>query len=571
MRVTFFDVEYANIKNKSICQIGILSKVANSKDEPIKIDLTINPEDNFDDTCIRIHGITSDKVKNAKTFPQIWKDIETYFTNAIIVGHNVASSDLDALCKTLNRYSISIPELYYICTYNMAKQVIPSFEISDYSLTTLCKYFGLNDKGLHNAFIDAFTCSQVLDKLVEKYDVKAENFIDRYDAKETYDFIAYLSDASLRRDVHTLYGMITGFNYDFELKEAEKNLLLQWKKEHSFYVNKPEFASIISIIDEILEDNIVSVDEIEKLKDVTKQYLDIVSTSVITLSTQILNGIIKGIITDDEITGEECEQLRDWLYKNNYLSGHFPYDKLFSVLENVLEDNILSKEEAYEIKGIINGLLDPVETLSKTVHTLKDKNICLSGNFSYGQKELVEQYIIEQGGRIDKSIKKTTDILIVGDSGSDAYSNCNYGTKVKKAIEYNDKGSKIQIAKESDIIRPKKSFRDLLIYYIDKKGMSDSETYNKAKLNRQLMSKIKNPNYQYNVSKPHILAFAIALELTIEETNELLMSAGYILSGNFDFDKIIEEEIRKGNYNIDNINDKLWDAGLNLLGVQVRE
>ena len=571
MRVTFFDVEYANIKNKSICQIGILSKEINSKEEPIKIDVVINPEDNFDDTCVRIHGITKDRVKSAKTFPQIWDSIEKFFTNAIIVGHNVASSDLDALCKTLNRYSISLPELYYICTYNMAKQLISSFEISDYSLSTLSKYFGLNDKGLHNAFIDAVICSQLLDALVEKYNVKAEDFIEKYNAKESYNFIAYISDASLRKDIHTLYGVVTGFNYDLKLNESEIKFLLEWKDEHVFYVNHPELKNIVSIIDEIIADNIITSNEIDKLKNTIKQYLDVLSTSVITLSTQILNGIIKGIITDDEITGEECEQLRDWLYKNNYLSGHFPYDKLFSVLEKVLEDNILSKEEAYEIKDIINGLLDPVETLSKTVHSLKDKNICLSGNFSYGQKEFVEQYIIEQGGRIDKSIKKTTDILIVGDSGSDAYSNCNYGTKVKKAIEYNDKGSKIQIAKESDIIRPKKSFRDLLIYYIDKKGMSDSETYNKAKLNRQLMSKIKNPNYQYNISKPHILAFAIALELTIEETNELLMSAGYVLSVNFDFDKIIEEEIRKGNYNIDNINDKLWDAGLNLLGVQVRE
>ena len=57
---------------------------------------------------------------------------------------------------------------------------------------------------------------------------------------------------------------------------------------------------------------------------------------------------------------------------------------------------------------------------------------------------------MEHGGVIDSCVKKTTDYLIVGSLDCDAYAHGTYGTKIKKAIEYNDKGANIQIIKEDD-------------------------------------------------------------------------------------------------------------------------
>ena len=298
-----------------------------------------------------------------------------------------------------------------------------------------------------------------------------------------------------------------------------------------------------------------------------RRHLDIVSTSTITLATQILNGIIKGIITDEEITEEECQNLRAWLYENNYLSGHFPFDKLYSAIEVVLADGVLTPTEALTIKNEINSLLDPVESLRKDVMSLKGKRICLSGNFAFGQKSAVEQYIIEQGGIIETSVKKTTDILVVGDYECKSYSKGTYGTKVKKAIEYNGKGCNIQISKESDIIKPAKSFSEVLFGFIDASGLGDAEVYKKAQLPRQMMSKIKCvPNYL--PSKQNICAFAIALELNVEQTNELLSSAGYVLSRSFEFDRIIEDAIVHGNYDIFAINEKMYELGISWLGAK---
>jgi len=163
-----------------------------------------------------------------------------------------------------------------------------------------------------------------------------------------------------------------------------------------------------------------------------------------------LDGILKGITVDGEITEIECKNLRQWLYDNIYLSDHFPFNKAMEILDKVLEDSIITKEEAEYITTMINEMLNPVDCLKEEINSVDGKHVCLSGNFAYGQKPDVEKFIVSKGGNIDTSVKKTTDILMIGNCECQAYSNGTYGTKVKKAIEYNEKGSHIKIIKESD-------------------------------------------------------------------------------------------------------------------------
>ena len=99
---------------------------------------------------------------------------------------------------------------------------------------------------------------------------------------------------------------------------------------------------------------------------------------------------------------------------------------------------------------MINDMLNPVDALNEQINSVFGKKVCLSGDFSYGPKSAVEEYIKNHGGEIDSSLKKTTNVLMIGDNGCRAYSNGNYGTKVKKAMEYNEKGCNIKIIKESD-------------------------------------------------------------------------------------------------------------------------
>ena len=110
-----------------------------------------------------------------------------------------------------------------------------------------------------------------------------------------------------------------------------------------------------------------------------------------------------------------------------------------------------------------------------------------------------------------------------------------------------------------------KTFMETVFTFADRKGLSDVEVQKRANLDRKAFSKLKCGTTK-NPSKQTALAIAIALELNLDETEDLLSRAGFALSPCSKQDVIVQYFIEREAYDIYEINIALFEHGEGMLG-----
>ena len=190
-----------------------------------------------------------------------------------------------------------------------------------------------------------------------------------------------------------------------------------------------------------------------------------------TRALQELHVLVQEIIEDGVITESELYALSSWVENHIELQGNYPFDRIFNALDKVLEDGKVSLEELEELKALFIDFVDPVKSrcCHDTICTLFGKHVCITGDFEYGSRNDVFALIEKAGGIIDKNIKKATDYIVIGVKGSESWKTGNYGSKIQKAVELNEKGSDIKFVEEADFIPAVKII-------IGNGGIPDAET-----------------------------------------------------------------------------------------------
>lgn len=206
---------------------------------------------------------------------------------------------------------------------------------------------------------------------------------------------------------------------------------------------------------------------------------------------------------------------------------------------------------------IENDMLVYIVVFDKSAYQISEK--LFSDIAFYIDNKYVDTHFIFNRSRRDESGESTvlaeTQILPDSYETSELHAPRCPSMAAPKAVSLADMVNQID-----------ESFSQMLLRKIYEKGMTDAECYKKANVDRKLFSKIRTDAY-YRPSKTTAIAFAIALELSLDETKDMLMKAGFALSHSNKFDIIIEYFITNGNYNIFEINEALFAFDQSLLGV----
>ena len=98
-------------------------------------------------------------------------------------------------------------------------------------------------------------------------------------------------------------------------------------------------------------------------------------------------------------------------------------------------------------------------------------------------------------------------------------------------------------------------------------NLTNVEIYKRANIRRQLFSKIIS-NKDYQPKKETAIVLALAMHLNLDETKDFLSGAGYALSRGSQRDLVIKFFIENGYYNVLDIDQALYDHGLEPLSKQ---
>lgn len=169
-----------------------------------------------------------------------------------------------------------------------------------------------------------------------------------------------------------------------------------------------------------------------------------------TLQLKALQDLLTSIIEDKIVTEEEVNSLVEWMEYNIQLRGNYPFDRVFNLLEKVLEDGVVDGDELKLLLDKFTEYTNPTKSTCNGVAELTGKHFVLTGEFSYGSRAAVSEYITSHGGIVDDTVKKCTEFVVIGSLGSQAWKNGVYGSKIKKAMELKDKGQNIDLVAEED-------------------------------------------------------------------------------------------------------------------------
>lgn len=286
------------------------------------------------------------------------------------------------------------------------------------------------------------------------------------------EYRKFTKKSEIDKALNTLKGLLEGIDADDEITSSEVDELDLWVKEHAKIVSKLPFEELSDAIAELQSESIDRQEVFEDLKwlvnSLSEEYIYYDGH---TADLQSLQGYCQGIIADGTLNNAEIYELKNWMENHQHLDGYYPYDEIYTVLIDILEDGVIDDDERHFLIALINEFCDiknsetneRIKRSIEGVHVgvifdkvssidIIDKSFVFTGNTHFWKtKEDFQKVIEDKGGKYLKGVSSKTDYLVVGFKGNPCWSYSRYGRKVEKAMDLRKKGKKITILNEAEL------------------------------------------------------------------------------------------------------------------------
>lgn len=272
------------------------------------------------------------------------------------------------------------------------------------------------------------------------------------------------SSRNIEKAISNLKGILIGITADKQLNEQELLFLDVWLKSEDNLKDDPDCIDLLDLIGDILEDGIITNDELDELHNLINDVIHYKSYDKNENEAQIneLIGLISGIVADSVITNSEIEKLTGWLTHNHHIKNEWPANIIIQRLTDILDDGIITEDERiglietikqitgvrFDESGSAHGTSTEFfeDSIEAIVHI--DSCFCFTGKFVSGPRKSIEDSAKDKGATTKKDVSQNVDYLVVGTLASRDWRFSSHGRKIEKAFKLKEKGSTINIITE---------------------------------------------------------------------------------------------------------------------------
>ncbi|MDM0110076.1 exonuclease domain-containing protein [Variovorax sp. J22R24] len=173
-RFVAIDVETANSRRSSICQIGLV--VYENRKIVDEWTTLVNPEDEFNVINVGIHGIGRKSIQSAPTLPEVFMEMQRRFAGACVASYG--DFDRSALSQAATRYGLSTFEGQWLDLQHVVKGAWPAeFSTGGWALKKVCARLGIELFNHHEALADARAAGDVFVKAQETTNTWARDWL----------------------------------------------------------------------------------------------------------------------------------------------------------------------------------------------------------------------------------------------------------------------------------------------------------------------------------------------------------------------------------------------------------